>query len=248
MRAAALLDDLETLRADFAIAERAVAHAQDPWHWLATAVTTVDELDPRAPIKPFPTHVCGACARYFGGLTPRRCCGGPARELTYLRDLARQWASAAPPLLLVPKARRMRLSWLFVALHVWLLIQRPSAKIYIVSSKEDKSAELLERAHGILMRLAPGDGGGLQLEVKQSPPTIYVKDHDATMIGVAEGAHQLRQMTATAIMADEIGTWMSPRDTFAAMRPTIDGGGRLTLISSAYPGFWAELVSGTALG
>jgi hypothetical protein len=248
MRAAALLDDLETLRADFAIAERAVAHAQDPWHWLATAVTTVDELDSRAPIKPFPTHVCGACGRYFGGLTPRRCCGAPARELTYLRDLARQWASARPPLLLVPKARRMRLSWLFVALHVWLLIQRPASKMFFISSKEEKSAELIERAHGILARLAPEDGGGGALERRQSPPSIRLVDTDATITGIAEGADQLRQYTSTAILADEFGTWVWPRNAFAAMRPTIDGGGRLTIVSSAYPGFFAELVRGEALG
>jgi hypothetical protein len=249
MRGAAdLLDDLETLRADLMVAERAVAHAQDPWHWLATAVTTVDELDPQTPVKPFPTHVCVRCGRYYGGLTARMCCGALLDELTYLKDLARQWARAEPPLLLVPKARRMRLSWLFIALHCWLMIQRPASKTFVVSSKEDKSAELVDRAYGILTRLAPGDGGGLELERRQSPPSIRVVDTDATMIGVAEGAHQLRQMTATAIMADEVGTWMNPREAFSALRPTIDGGGRLTLISSAYPGFWAELISGTALG
>jgi hypothetical protein len=238
-----VLDDLDFV-------ERSLACARDPWIWLSTCVTTVDELDPSTPVKPFPTHVCVTCARYHGGLDVRQCaaCGGPVRLLTYLRDLARQWQTATPPLLLVPKARRMRLTWCFVALHVWLALQRPHANIFFVSSKEEKSAELVERARGILARLPEHGGGGRPLESRMGPPSVRLIDTNASITGVAEGADQLRQFTSTAILADEFGTWQWPRAAYAAMRPTMDGGGRITILSSAWPGFWAELIRGEALG
>jgi phage FluMu gp28-like protein len=168
--------------------------------------------------------------------------------LGYLEVLARQWQSARPPLLIVPKARRMRLTWAFTALHVWLAWSRPRANVFFVSSKEEKSAELIERARGIVSRLPPERVGKVEIRQRASPPQIQFMTTGSKIIGVPEGADQLRQMTATAIFADEFGTWEWPRAAFAAMRPTIDGGGRLTILSSAYPGFFRELCAGEALG
>jgi hypothetical protein len=240
---------VEELLADVEFVEARARCARDPWYWLATCVTTIDELDAATPIKPFPTAVCSSCARYVGGL-PAVCptCQGDTRPLTYLRALTQQWQAATPPLLLVPKARRMRLTWCFVALHVWLALQRPHANIFFVSSKEEKSAELIERARGILSRLPAHGGGGHALDCRANPPSIRLLETGASLTGVAEGADQLRQYTATAILADEFGTWQWPRAAFSAMRPCIDGGGRLTLLSSAWPGTWAEMVKGEFLG
>jgi hypothetical protein len=239
--AEALLREVEAIH-------RAERYRVDPWAWLRDCVTTVDELDATNPIKPFPVAVCRPCARYVGG-RPVTCpaCAGPLAPLTYLRDLARQVASGSPPLLLVPKARRMRMTWCFVAVHVWLALQRPHANIFFVSSKEEKSGDLIERAHGILARLPIEGGGGRLVERKNSPPTLRL-DNDAMLMGIAEGADQLRQYTATAILADEFGTWQYPRAAFSAMRPCIDGGGRLTLLSSAWPGTWGDMIKGEFLG
>ena len=240
--------DADLLEADLDYVTRERACRADPWYWLATAVSTVDEVDATRPIKPFPTHACPTCVRYHGGLRPEACCDGDTRELTYLKLLARQFDDATPPLLLIPKARRMRLTWLCVALHLRLCLWRTHARVFFVSSKEDKSAELVERAAGILARLPTWAGGGVPSRQSSAPPTLYLDATESQIIGVAEGADQLRQYTATAILADEFGTWQWPRLAYAAMRPCIDGGGRLTLVSSAYPGFWRDLITGDALG
>lgn len=247
---AAELGDLVQLRQDLTrLRDEARWHA-DAWAFVSELVTTVDELDPVTPIKPFPVAVCRRCAIYLGHAARTRCprCQDLPDPLVYLSALARQWQSAAPPLLLVPKARRMRLSWLFVALHVWLAWTRPAAKVFFVSSKESKSAELLERARGILARLSLAGGPALHVTARADPPELRLTETGTQLFGVAEGADQLRQYTATAIMADEFGTWEWPRAAYTAMRPCIDGGGRLTVVSSAWPGFWRELVAGEALG
>jgi hypothetical protein len=223
-------------------------YEQDPWAWLCECVSTVDELDPVHPIKPFPTHVCRACERYLGGPANGRCdrCGGDAAPLGYVRHLTETW-HRGPSLLFVPKARRMLLSWLFCSLAAWLAWSRPHAKCFLVSDKEAKSAELLDRVHGILERLPPETCTPVRMHRTLAPP-LLVLDNQAMVFGIAEGADQLRQYTATSILADEFGTWLNPRAAFSAMKPTIDGGGRLTIVSTAYPGAWAECIRGELLG
>jgi hypothetical protein len=221
-------------------------YAVDAWAWVAECVWTVDELDPESPVKPFPVAVCIGCSRYLGHADRAVCpgCGQPPAPLAYLETLARQWQSATPPLLLVPKARRMKLTWLFCALHTWLACVRPYVNAFLVSSKEQKSIELLDRVEGILVR-CPRD--------RYRPPTwtrqqdLLTLENGSRVWAIAEGADQLRQYSATAILADEVGTWSWPRASYTAMVPCIEGGGRLTLLSSAYPGYWRELVAGEAL-
>jgi len=240
------LADLDTLRTQLRQLQDEARWRRDAWAFVSECVTTVDELDAVSPIKPFPVAVCAPCERYVGHVDRLRCprCGAAPAPLAYLEQLARQWQSATPPLLLVPKARRMRLTWLFMALHVWLAWTRPASKSFVVSSKQEKSGELIERARGIIARLP----FTLHVTSRSDPPELRLSETDALVMGVAEGADQLRQYTATAILADEFGTWVWPRNAYAAMRPCIDGGGRLTVLSSAYPGFWRELVAGEALG
>ena len=239
--------DLERARQQVTHEQQRRRYAGDAWAWLGECVSTIDELDPVTPVKPFPVAVCGPCRIYLGHAHRVRCsrCGGATRPMQYLEDLVRDWHTGTPSLKIVVKARRMRLSWTFVALHTWYALQHAHANVFIISEKESKSDELIERARGILARLPAGGGGGRVVEHRSSPPSIRL-DNDAQLIGVAEGASQLRQYSASAIMADEMGFWQQPRETYAAMKPTIEGGGRLTIISSAYPGYLRDLVSGEA--
>lgn len=240
------LADLTNLRTELRQLQDEQRWRRDAWAFVSECVSTIDELDAVTPVKAFPVAVCVPCERYVGHGDRARCpgCGAVPSPLAYLESLARQWQAATPPLLLVPKARRMRMTWLFVACHVWLAWTRPQSKSFFVSSKEEKSGELIERARGIIARLP----FRLHVTAKRDPPEIRISETDASIMGVAEGADQLRQYTATAILADEFGTWVWPRNAYAAMRPCIDGGGRLTIVSSAWPGFWKELVGGEALG
>jgi hypothetical protein len=244
-----VFSDLLGVEADLGRLECEARYRRDAWAFIRECVVTVDELDAEQPLKPFPVAACVPCGRYLTAAMDRCAgCQGAGVPLGYLEVLARQWQLAEPALLLVPKARRMRLTWLFVALHVWLAWSRPKANIFFVSSKEEKSAELVERARGILQRVPRDKVGRIEVKQRAAPPQVQLVRNGSKIIGVPEGASQLRQFTATAIMADEFATWEWPREAFSAMRPTIDGGGRLTLLSSAYPGFFAELCKGEALG
>jgi hypothetical protein len=244
---ALLGDDLGGLAADLDHVETLQRYRADAWAWIAECVSTVDEMDAHTPIKPFPVAVCPPCGVYVGHAERDRCprCGGQPAPLTYLETIARQWQTGQPSILLIPKARRMKLTWLSIALQVWLAWSRPHANIFIVSDKLEKSAELIERAQGIVARVPAAAGGPWPITTRVAPPEIRFPN-ESWMVGIAEGAGQLRQFTATSIVADEFAHWQAPRESYTAFLPCIEGGGRVLIVSSAAPGFFKELVEGSA--
>jgi hypothetical protein len=221
----------------------------DPWAWIIETVSTVDELDARTPIKPFPVSACVPCKRYVGWSERETCsqCGAVPKPLGYLEHLTRVWHKAEPPILIVAKSRRMMLSWLFCALHSWLAWSQPHAKVFLVSEKEAKSAELLDRCQGLLERLPEDRCARPRLHRTIAPPVLTFEETGSQLFGIPEGADALRAYTATALLMDEFAHWSWPRAAYAAAKPTIDGGGRLTILSSAAPGAFAELVRGELL-
>ena len=196
-----------------------------------------------SPIKPFPVGV--SAIGVFA--VPRACstaiacpgCGAAAGAARVPGDPRPAMAvGRRRRLLLVPKARRMKLTWLFCALHAWLACARAvgmSTRSW--SRRRNKSPSSCSTAWKGSSRAARRDRYRPPAWTRQQD--LLTLENGSRVWAVAEGADQLRQYTATAILADEFGTWAWPRAAFSAMRPCIEGGGRLTLLSSAYPGFWA---------
>lgn len=196
-----------------------VKYAADPWAFLTEAVFTLDQITGQ--VRRFPAH-------------------------PYLQYLTETWVRER--LLLVPKSRRMMVTWLFVALHYWLARYRPGTTIAVVSRKEGRnesegSAELISRIRFIHEHLPAH---------VSRPPAEYkfcrfrFPDIHSEIIGIGQGPDQLRQLTLTAIFADEFAFWEQARDAYIASRPTIEGGGRFTGVSSAHPGFFEALVTNAA--
>jgi hypothetical protein len=244
----ALVDDLDSLAADLDHLEMTRRYRADAWTWIAECVWTVDELDPANPIKPFPVAVCAACGVYVGHAQRAACprCGQRPAPLAYLEILTREWQYGTHTVLLVPKAHRMKLSWLFCALAAWLAFRQPHAVILLISQKEEKSAALLDRVAGIFARLPAAGGGGLRLRRTEAPPKLLLIDNGSLILGVAEGSDQVRSYTANYILADEAAHWQNLRAAYGAMVPATEGGGRLVLLSSPAPGTFRELITGEA--
>jgi hypothetical protein len=271
------VDPLAMARVSLAWTTRLQRYRTDAWSWIAESVWTKDEAAPAMPLKPFPVAECLDCpdgGRYLGqaeamtdldwrgppaplgvGGTCRVDAGHTLVPMPYLPYIIRRWQRLRKPeaVLAVPKPRRMRMSWAMVGAHTWLALFHGYVNAYIVSSKQEKSGELVGRAAHILTMLTQQAGwppelvrwtAGNLVPGTRTPLVITFPDTESRLIGVAEGPDQLRQYTATAILADEVGTWQWPRATYAAMLPCCEGGGRVALVSSAYPGFWRSFVSG----
>ena len=159
---------------------------------------------------------------------------------SWLREATEFWL--ANPLTAWPKSRRMKMSWLSVWWHLWLGMFYPGAHVYLQSENEEKSNELIERA-GFIYNHIPDEAfprpklkNGKVLYCHMGFPQLY-----SFLQGVPQGANQLRGPTASAVMLDEAAFWEHGRASFAATRPCTEGGGRVTVISSAQNGWFRDL-------
>jgi len=187
----------------------------DPWAFIGDAVLTLDQISGQT--KPFPQH-------------------------DYLRLVVREWQ--ASPLLAIAKSRRMILTWLLVAVNYWLARYRPGSKIGFFARKQGEketegSNELVWRAKFIHDHLpdvlAPRP-------VDYSTGRLVFTDTLSEILALAQGPHQARQYTYTSVLCDEMAFWEQALETYVALRPTAEGGGKITCVSSAAPGFFEQIV------
>jgi hypothetical protein len=199
-----------------AIFDRLKKIRTDAWEFLK-CVRTLDEVDEKLPIKPFPTH------------------------LEYLYLYCRVWERAKK--VAVPKSRRMKLSWINIALYTWDSCFHVGRRNALVSKKEEDSDELIERAKFILEnldeKLLPKE---LLPKYEKTFNSLVFPEIQSKLEGFPSGADQLRQYTLSGIMADELAFWENAEEMYSASLPTIEGGGRFTGISSPAPGFFKRLV------
>lgn len=183
---------------------------RDPWFFLSHCVFTRDQVDIHASVKPAPA------------------------DRPYLFTLTRLFQRE--PLLAVLKSRRMWISWWAIAVMLHDAITHQDRDIYFVSKKEPDADELVRRArfiHDSIPRSIWHDQLLPKAKYKENHlefPSIRSGIH-----AVASGADQLRQFTASGILMDEMSFWPDCRETYTAAKPTIEGGGRVLIISTPSP-------------
>lgn len=202
------------------ILERFKAIKRDPWEFATKMVFTKDEVDRNNPIKRFPAH------------------------LEYQKLYMRLWQRY--PKIAVPKSRRMMMSWTNIILYVWDTMFNVGRQQAFVSKKETDSHELIERAKFIVEHL-DYDYIPKELIPKHTCKfgELSFPEIESRIMGFPSGAGQLRQFTFSGLLFDEAAFWENAEEAYSASVPTIEGGGRLTLISSPAPGFFKNIVFDT---
>lgn len=197
----------------------------DPWLFLTHCVFTRDEVDQENPIKKYPTH------------------------FLYLRFLVKMWQENKK--IAVPKSRRMTASWTFIALAVWDCIFHKGRSWAFVSKKEEDSKELVERAEFIINHIPPEILSADLIpkmkngKMSSSPPVVDFETIYSKIQGFPSGGNQLRQRGFSGILQDECAFWDDAEDAYASSKPTVDGGGRMIMISSRAvedKGFFKKIV------
>jgi len=200
------------------------SYRDNPWKFLTECVFTRDAVDSENPVKLFPNY-------------------------DYIRFIVKMWEHENK--LAIPKSRRMTMSWTFIALTVWDIVFHPGREWAFVSKKEDDSQELVSRAAFIFNKIPPAlipksllpkiDGG----RMKKSPPELrldFGDENHSYIRGFPMGADQLRQYTFSGVLGDETAFWPDAENFYTGTKPTIDGGGKMILISSRAPGFFKKIV------
>ena len=189
----------------------------DPWIFASNCVFTKDEADLKQPIKKFPSH------------------------LEYLKLFFKVWQRER--LLAVPKSRRMFLSWATLILFLHDTMFNIGRQTAVVSKKEEDADDLLDRMVFILENI-PRDVIPEELipRYKKTHCCLQFLDIDSRILAFASGADQLRSYAASGILGDESAFWPDAEKMYSATYPVIETTGRMTMISSAAPGFFKKLV------
>jgi hypothetical protein len=197
------------------VSKRFLKYKLDPWSFMMECVYTLDQVDSITPIKTLP-------------------------DREYARRYVELWQRC--PLLAIPKSRRMTMSWFTIALYLHDTLFNRGRFNAFVSKKEDDANELIERAKFIFEHI-PEDKipRALLPEMRTKFALLEFPELQSKLQGFPQGADQLRQFTFSGIFGDECAFWEQAKAFYSASFPTIEGGGRMTLVSSPAPGFFKQL-------
>jgi terminase large subunit-like protein len=135
-------------------------------------------------------------------------------------------------LTLILKARQLGLSWLVCAYALWLSLYRPGRVVLIFSKGQDEANEMLRRIKVMYHRLAPALRSALPALIKENTEEMEwangsrIKSMPATK---SSG----RTYTASLVILDEFAFLQWASELYTALKPTIDGGGKLVILSTA---------------
>ncbi len=191
------------------IKDRVIVLGKDPWYFLKHCVRTQDntEQDQSKRIKSAPMH------------------------LDYITDIVTQWKKNN--LLLVDKSRRMWMTWLFVSLHLHETFTKPYSNTFFRSQYFEDADDLVKKAlfvyESIPEEIWPKS---LRPSVKIKEGQLYFPEVESYIYAVASGASKMRSRTSSSILFDEFAFQEDGREAYMAAKPTIQGGGRISIVST----------------
>lgn len=197
------------------VIEQMLRLQQDHWFFFGY-VKTLDQADKYDPVKKYPV------------------------EKEYLKWLSQKIVDE--PLVSIVKHRRMLATWTCCAVALWDAMLHEGRLDAMLSKKEEHADDLVKRCKFIYDNLDEDAFPIPKPKCEYKYTELWFPEIDSKIKGFPQGAEQLRQFTCSRIFADEIAFWNRARETFTAMKPTIEGGGQICLLSTRFPGFFKDVV------
>lgn len=131
-------------------------------------------------------------------------------------------------LTVVLKARQLGLSWLVLSYALWQMVFCPAAIVLLLSRRDDEAVDLLDaRLRGMWERLPDW----LKVPaVKRSAHELELSNGSRALAFPTTGG---RSYTATLAIVDEADFCPDLEDVLLAVKPAIDAGGHMALVSTA---------------
>ena len=131
-------------------------------------------------------------------------------------------------LIVILKARQLGLTWLVLAFALWLMIFHPAATVLLFSRRDDESVHLLDdRLKGMYARLPDWLKVGQRILEDSAHEWQLSNGSVARAFPTTAGD----SYTATLAIVDEADLVSDLNRLMGAVKPTIDGGGRMILLS-----------------
>lgn len=143
-----------------------------------------------------------------------------------LHDIAHE------PRLLILKARQLGISWLVCAYALWLCLAKPGRVVLAFSKGQSEANELTRRVTVMYERLPERLRATLPAFVKANTEEIaWANGSRFTSMPATPSAG--RTFTASLAIMDEAAFMLYADKLYTALKPTVDGGGALIVLSTA---------------
>lgn len=129
-------------------------------------------------------------------------------------------------LTIILKARQLGMTWLTLAVALWKMTFRPIVTSLVFSRRDDEAIYLLERVRGMYKRLPPW---AQSKKIVTSNSHIWEMYNSSIMYGFPTTAGD--SYTASMAIVDEADLVPDLEALMNAVKPTIDGGGQMILLS-----------------
>lgn len=158
------------------------------------------------------------------------------------------WRLLRGRLFIILKARQLGISWLCCAYALWLCVFQAGRRVLLFSRGQREADELLRRVIAMFGRLPEW--------MRDHAP--YERDPNATSAEWRNGStveslpatqNAGRSLTASLVIADEFAFMQWAEQLYTALKPTIDGGGQLIVVSTAngarglFHALWAKALA-----
>lgn len=138
----------------------------------------------------------------------------------------------AERLLLILKARQLGISWLVCAYVLWLCLFHPGRLVLMFSIGQDEADELLRRVNVMYWRLPAEVRSALDPLVKENTEEMaWANGSRVQSLPARKTAGS--GYTASLVVLDEFAKNQWAAELYTAVKPTIDGGGKMIIFSSA---------------
>lgn len=142
------------------------------------------------------------------------------------------WDFLGHRLVLILKARQLGISWLCCSYALWLCLFQPGKVALLFSKGQNEANELLRRVRVLYERL-PDWFKEKCAKVTKSNTTTLEWDNGSRVISLPGTKSAGRGMTASLVILDEAAFLKWGTELYTALKPTIDAGGQLIILSTA---------------
>lgn len=153
------------------------------------------------------------------------------------RELLDEWLTSGKHVAL--KARQLGVTWLSGGLALWLLLYQPGSKVLAVSIKESEAVKLVQRVWEMLQSLPEWlwNGARVLKPSRGARPTteiqlVFPDGKISSIEGLTSSPSAGHGVTAALVILDEFSRQEYASDTWKAVLPTTQGGGRVLVIST----------------
>lgn len=136
-------------------------------------------------------------------------------------------------LFLILKARQLGISWLVLAYALWLCLYHPGRLALVFSIGQAEANEMLRRVHVMYWRL-PADVRATLPKLLKDNTEEMAWDNGSRVLSLPARKNAGSGYTASLVILDEFAKNQWAREIYTAVKPTIDGGGKMIILSSAY--------------